>query len=53
MGTRVASFLLGISRQRLLILLAQGRVKGAEKKGRIWEIPVNSLPPKLKIPFLF
>ncbi|NET14537.1 MAG: hypothetical protein F6K08_17760, partial [Okeania sp. SIO1H6] len=27
MGTREASFLLGISRQRLLVLLAQGRVK--------------------------
>ncbi|NES67669.1 MAG: hypothetical protein F6K24_21725 [Okeania sp. SIO2D1] len=41
MGTREASFLLGISRQRLLVLLAQGRVKGAEKKGRFWEIPVS------------
>ena len=50
MGTRVASFLLGISRQRLLILLAQGRVKGAEKKGRIWEIPVNSSGMPVIIP---
>ncbi len=41
MGTKQASFLLGISRQRLLVLLAQGRVKGAEKKGRFWKIPVN------------
>ncbi len=41
MGTREASFLLGISRQRLLVLLAQGRVKGASKNGRFWEIPVS------------
>ena len=50
MGTKEASFLLGISRQRLLILLAQGRVKGAEKKGRIWEIPVNSSGMPVIIP---
>ena len=35
MGTKQASFLLGISRQRLLVLLAQGRVKGAEKNRHI------------------
>ena len=50
MGTRVASFLLGISRQRLLVLLAQGRVKGAEKNGRFWEIPVNSSGMPVIIP---
>ncbi len=46
MRTREASFLLGISRQRLLVLLAQGRVKDAEKNGRFWEIPVseNGMP---------
>ncbi|GFZ94964.1 hypothetical protein [Okeania sp. KiyG1] len=46
MGTKEASFLLGMSRQRLLVLLAQGRVKGAEKKGRFWEIPAfeNGMP---------
>ncbi|MGD1698799.1 hypothetical protein [Dapis sp. BLCC M229] len=42
MGTKKASLLLGISRQRLLVLLAQGRVKGAKKNGRVWEIPVSS-----------
>ena len=41
MRTREASFLLGISRQRLLVLLAQGRVKGAKKNGRFWKIPVS------------
>ncbi|MGD1703135.1 hypothetical protein [Dapis sp. BLCC M229] len=41
MGTKQASILLGISRQRLLVLLAQGRVKGAKKNGRFWEIPVS------------
>ncbi|NEP78198.1 MAG: hypothetical protein F6K39_08395 [Okeania sp. SIO3B3] len=50
MGTREASFLLGISRQRLLVLLAQGRVKGAEKKGRFWEIPVSSSGMPVIIP---
>ncbi|NEQ39812.1 MAG: hypothetical protein F6K40_27605 [Okeania sp. SIO3I5] len=46
MGTREASLLLGISRQRLLVLLAQGRVKDADKNGRFWEIPVseNGMP---------
>ena len=42
MGTKRASFLLGISRQRLLVLLAQGRVRGAKKNGRFWEIPVSA-----------
>ncbi len=50
MGTREASFLLGISRQRLLVLLAQGRVKGADKKGRFWEIPVSSSGMPVIIP---
>ena len=39
MGTKEAAFLLGISRQRLLVLLAEGRVKGACKEGRFWKIP--------------
>ncbi|MEB3340377.1 hypothetical protein [Okeania sp.] len=40
MGTKEASLLLGFSRKRLLDLLAEGRVKGAYKNGRFWEIPV-------------
>ena len=50
MRTREASFLLGISRQRLLVLLAQGRVKGADKKGRFWEIPVSKSGMPVIIP---
>ncbi len=50
MGTKQASFLLGISRQRLLVLLAQGRVKGAKKNGRFWKIPVNSSGMPVIIP---
>ncbi|MGD1806338.1 hypothetical protein ACP6PL_12985 [Dapis sp. BLCC M126] len=50
MGTREASFLLGISRQRLLVLLAQGRVKDAEKNGRFWEIPVSESGMPVIIP---
>ena len=50
MGTREASFLLGISRQRLLVLLAQGRVKDAQKNGRFWEIPVSESGMPVIIP---
>ncbi|MCH2051380.1 MAG: hypothetical protein MK289_23990 [Trichodesmium sp. ALOHA_ZT_67] len=50
MGTREASFLLGISRQRLLVLLAQGRVKGANKNGRFWEIEVSKSGMPVIIP---
>ena len=39
-GTKKASLLLGFSSQHLLKLLAAGRVKGARKNGRFWEIPV-------------
>ncbi|NEO54918.1 MAG: helix-turn-helix domain-containing protein [Okeania sp. SIO3B5] len=40
MGTREAAYLLGISGQRLRVLLAQGRVKGAYKKNGFWKIPI-------------
>ncbi len=43
MGTKKASFLLGISRQRLLVLLAQGRVRGAKKNGKFQYLPVVCL----------
>lgn len=39
-GTREAAYLLGISGQRLRILLAQGRVKGAYKENGFWKIPI-------------
>ena len=38
-GTTEAAYLLGISGQRLRVLLAQGRVKNAEKKNGFWQIP--------------
>ncbi len=38
-GTTEAAYLLGISGQRLRVLLAQGRVKGACKKDGFWQIP--------------
>ncbi len=41
-GTTEAAFLLNISTARLRLLLKQGRVSGAEKKGRFWTIPLNS-----------
>ena len=40
-GTTEAAFLLNISTARLRLLLKQGRVSGAEKKGRFWTIPLN------------
>ncbi len=39
MRTREAAYLLGISCQRLRVLLSQGRVRGASKKNGFWEIP--------------
>ena len=38
-GTTEAAHLLGISAQRLRVLLAQGRVKDADKKNGFWQIP--------------
>ena len=38
-GTREAAYLLGISGQRLRVLLAQGRVKSAYKENGFWKIP--------------
>ena len=44
-GTTEAAHYLGISTVRLRILLQQGRVKGAEKQGRAWIIPLfNGMP---------
>jgi hypothetical protein len=44
-GTTEAAHYLGISTVRLRILLQQGRVKGAEKQGRTWIIPLfNGMP---------
>jgi len=42
-GTTQAASLLDISCQRLRQLLKQGRVRGAEKVGRSWQIPQS--PP--------
>jgi len=44
-GTTEAAQYLGISTVRLRILLQQGRVKGAQKQGRNWKIPLfNGMP---------
>ncbi|WP_426580831.1 hypothetical protein [Dapis sp. BLCC M229] len=39
MGTTEAAYLLGISGQRLRVLLSQGRVKNARKENGFWQIP--------------
>ncbi len=38
-GTIEAAHLLGICHQRVRQLLKAGRIKGAEKVGRFWQIP--------------
>ncbi|NEO34881.1 MAG: helix-turn-helix domain-containing protein [Moorea sp. SIOASIH] len=44
-GTTQAAFLLGICVQRVRQLLKNGRIKGAQKVGRFWQIPLfNGLP---------
>ena len=35
----------GISERRIRKLLEEGRVKGAKKDGKIWNIPVNASKP--------
>ncbi|NEP36908.1 MULTISPECIES: helix-turn-helix domain-containing protein, partial [unclassified Moorena] len=39
-GTTQAAFLLGICVQRVRQLLKNGRIKGAQKVGRFWQIPL-------------
>jgi len=36
-----AAAVLGISETRMCLLLRQGRVRGARKKGRVWMIPIT------------
>lgn len=44
-GTTEAASRLGISSARLRVLLKQGRIKGAKKEGRTWQIPLfNQMP---------
>ncbi|NEP91338.1 MAG: helix-turn-helix domain-containing protein [Okeania sp. SIO2C2] len=45
MGTREAAFLLGICCQRVRVLLAQGRIKGAYKHKGFWRIPLYNRMP--------
>ncbi|NET28417.1 hypothetical protein [Okeania sp. SIO1I7] len=44
-GTREAAFLLGICCQRVRVLLAQGRIKGAYKHKGFWRIPLYQNMP--------
>jgi hypothetical protein len=46
-GTRQAATLLGICPQRIRQLLLERRVKGAQKVGRIWSIPLFKGMPKI------
>ena len=46
-GTKEAAKLLRICTQRVLQLIKEGRIKGAEKVGRFWEIPLFNGKPKV------
>lgn len=46
-GTREAAKLLRICTQRVRQLLYEGRIKGAKKVGRFWEIPLFGKKPKV------
>jgi hypothetical protein len=46
-GTTEAAFLLGICHQRVRQLLAEGRIKGAKKVGRFWQIPLYKGMPEI------
>ena len=46
-GTVKAAFLLKICPQRLRQLLAEGRVEGAFKEGRFWQIPLYNGVPRV------
>ncbi|NES83948.1 MAG: helix-turn-helix domain-containing protein [Moorea sp. SIO2B7] len=47
-GTKEAAYLLGICCQRVRQLLKEGRIKGAEKLGRFWQIPLHKGMPKVE-----
>lgn len=47
-GTTEAAKLLRICTQRVRQLLYEGRIKGAKKVGRFWEIPLYGKKPKVK-----
>ena len=44
-GTKEVASILGVSVERVRLLLKQGRIKGAFKVGRIWVIPLEGGRP--------
>lgn len=48
-GTTEAAFLLGLCSSRVRQLLAAGRIKGARKVGRFWQIPLYKGMPRVAI----
>ena len=46
-GTTEAAYLLGICSTRVRQLLIKGRIKGAQKVGRCWQIPLYKGMPKV------
>lgn len=47
-GTKEAAKLMRICTQRVLQLIHEGRIKGARKVGRFWQIPLYGKKPKVK-----
>jgi len=46
-GTTAAATLLGISMQRVRVLLKEGRIQGAQKIARVWVIPLYQGMPRI------
>ncbi len=45
MTVQEAAAVWNLSTRRVAILCSQGRIEGAEKKGRLWQIPANAQKP--------
>jgi excisionase family DNA binding protein len=48
MSVRDAAKMLGCTRKYLFDLLYEGRLPGAQKIGRQWQIPIHSVEARLK-----
>ena len=48
MSAKEASDKWGVSKRRVQVLCAEGRIDGAMKVGTIWVIPLNAIKPKDK-----
>ena len=42
MRVKAAALLWGITERRVIALCREGKIEGAVKNGRVWELPVNT-----------